>query len=141
HTPVADIEVMNVLLANMIPAKPNVMVPVANLLFQFGVALIAAVPDRPAIDPISAQSDHVAYRPVPDAFDGLDVTGLVAALGAGSDFEVFLFGHFSRFIHQAAGRAVNRNGLLGENVLARLHARSEMGGAETWRRGKDGVID
>src|SRR5262245_40549189 len=41
HDPVADIEVMHVLLADMISAKPDVVVPVANLPFKVGVAALA----------------------------------------------------------------------------------------------------
>ena len=82
HDPVADVKVVHVLLADMVAAKPDVMVPIADLLFEFGGAVFAAMPDGAAIDPISAQGDDIDNRAVLNAFDGLDVTGLVAAMNS-----------------------------------------------------------
>src|ERR1019366_1745317 len=39
HDPVADVKVVDVLFANMVPAEPDVVVPVANLPFEFSAAL------------------------------------------------------------------------------------------------------
>jgi len=76
-------KIMNVLLGDMITAQPDVMVPIANLLLQLGAALISAMPNRPAVDPISTQGDDITDSAVLDAFDGLDIRSLMAALGAG----------------------------------------------------------
>ena len=83
---------MDVLFADVVAAQPDVMVPVANLAFEFGVAMVPAMPDGPAVDPVGAQGDDVANGTVLDALDGFDVARLVAALGAGSHLQALLLG-------------------------------------------------
>src|SRR6185295_14686541 len=92
--PVAYIEVVNVLLANVIAAQPDVVVPIANLPFQIGISVIATVPDRPAVDPIGAQVSDFANHAVLDSFDGFDVAGAMASLGTGGHLEAFLLRFF-----------------------------------------------
>ena len=138
--PVADIEVMDVLFANMVAAEPDVVVPVANLPFEFGAALVAAMPDGAAVDPVGAQGNDVANGAVLEAFDGLDVTRLVAALGAGGYLEVLGFGLFRRSTHDAVAGAVHRHRFFHEHILAGSDGGLEMGGAEAGRRGEDDVV-
>ena len=139
--PVADIEVVDVLFANMVAAEPDVVVPVANLAFEVGAAHVAAMPDRAAVNPIGAQGNDVADRAVLNAFDGLDVTGLMAALGAGGYLEALLLGHFCRRVHHLAAGAVHRHWLFHEYMLAGCDGGLEMGGSKPRGRGQNGVID
>src|ERR1051326_5144960 len=147
HDPVGDVEVVNVLFADVIAAKPDVVVPVVELLLQHGVAhvlavarLIAIVPDGSAVDPVGAQRSHVADHAVMNAFDGLDVAGPVPSLGAGGDFEVLLFCLLVGGIDGADAGTVHRDGFLHENILASFDAGLEVVRPEAWRRGKDGVV-
>jgi len=141
HDPIADVNVMDVLFANVIAAQPDVMVPIANLLLHFGVAVFPAMPDGAAVDPVCAQGHHIANRAILDAFDGFKITGLMAALRAGGDLEVFLLRQFGGPLHQAATRTVHRDRLLAENVFAGLDASPKVRRAEPRRGGKDGVVD
>src|SRR6266487_1666237 len=67
HHPVADVQVVNVLLANMIAAKPDVMIPIVDLSLQISCSALAPMPDRVAIDPISAHESDVTDGTVLDA--------------------------------------------------------------------------
>ena len=58
--------------------------------------LVAAVPDRAAVDPVGAQRNDVADRAVLDALDGLEVAGLVPALSAGGDLQALLLCNLRR---------------------------------------------
>src|SRR5262249_917456 len=60
HEPISHIQVMNVLLANMIAAQPDVMVPVADLLLQFGGAVVTPMPDGAGVHPVGPQRNQIA---------------------------------------------------------------------------------
>ena len=68
----------------------------------------------------------VADRAVVDPLHGLEVAGLVPALGAGDDGEVLLLGLLGGGQDRADARAVDGDRLLGEDVLARLDRRLEV---------------
>src|SRR5262249_16415721 len=92
HDPVADVEVMDVLFADMVARKPDVVVPVMDLLFEVGVASVTAMPDWAAVYPVRAQHDDVADGSVLNALDRIDIAGLVAALSTRGNLEAFLLG-------------------------------------------------
>jgi len=141
HDPVAHIKIVHVLLADMVAAQPDVVVPIPNLALEISIATVAAVPDWSAVDPVSSQRDHIADFAVVDPFDGLDITRLVPTLSASGDLQVFIFRHFRGLVHEAASRAVHRYGLFHENVLARFNAGAEVAGSKTRGRRQDAIID
>jgi len=47
--PVANVEIVDVLFANMIAAEPDVVVPVADLPFELGAAVVTVMPDGTAL--------------------------------------------------------------------------------------------
>ena len=76
-----------------------------------------------------------------DAFDGFEVAGLVAALGAGPNAELLLFGQLLGLEHLADAGAIDADGLLGEQVLAGVDGRFDVPGAEAGGRGQDDKVD
>src|SRR5208283_3388327 len=82
HDPVADVEVMDVLLADIIAAEPGEVIPVVDLEFHLGHALATtAIPNAVAV-PVGLQEDESAERAAVDLVDGLDELGRVTALEA-----------------------------------------------------------
>ena len=75
------------------------------------------VPER-ALVPVAARRDDVADGAVVDALHRLEVALLVAALRAGDDAEAFFFAASVGRQHRADAGAVDRDRLLGEDVLA-----------------------
>src|SRR5207237_9408708 len=78
---------------------------------------------------------------VANALDGFDVAGLMAALGARGDFQLFLVRHLRRFIHEAEPGTVNGHGFFTENVFASFDASPEVTGAKTRLRRQTRVVD
>src|ERR1700693_2724173 len=69
--PVADVEIVNVLLDDVVAAEPDVVVPVANLVLHFAFALLprlAGIPGSGAV-PIDAQRGDVADFSVVDPLE------------------------------------------------------------------------
>ena len=125
----------------MVAAQPDIVIPVANLLLQLGGAVVAAMPDRPAVDPVGAQRVDVANRAVPEALDRLHIAPLVAALRPGDNLQVLLPRRRRRRVHNPAAGAVHRHGFLHEHMLARRDGRLEIRRPETGRRGQNGILD
>src|SRR4051794_24300252 len=70
HDPVRDVDVVDVLLADVVAAQPDVMIPVADLPLEISAAVVAAMPDRTAVHPINASGSHVPDGAIMDALDG-----------------------------------------------------------------------
>src|ERR1044071_3070261 len=140
HDPIGDIKIVNVLFTYVIAAEPNVMVPIAELRLHFGGALLTAMPDGSAIDPIGPQGDDVSDGAVVKAVDCFDIAGAMAALSAGGDFEIFLFGFFGCGIHGANARTIDAYGFFHEDIFADFNAGFEMRRGETWRCREDGIV-
>jgi len=80
---------------------------------------IAAMPNRAAIHPINTERCDIAdFTPV-NSFNCFDVRSLVAALGAGGDFESFFLGLFGGSIHVADAGPIYRDGFLREYIFER----------------------
>ena len=70
----------------------------------------------------------------------LEIARLVPPLRAGADPEVLRLGLFVDAEHGANARAIDRDGLLGEDVLAGRDRRLEVLRAEAGRRRQDDVV-
>src|SRR5207247_10748090 len=101
HDPIGNIKVMDVLLANMIAAEPDIMIPIAHLLLHLCGALIATMPDRAAVDPVSSKRHHVSDCSIVNAFDSFDVTWPMPALRASRHFQIFFLCLFSGGINRS----------------------------------------
>src|SRR5215204_5979537 len=82
--PVGDVHIMNVLLDDVIAAKPNEVVPVAHLVFHFGggapelfLDVLAGFEPRSGAVPIDAHRGDVANRAVMQSLNGFEVRRLV----------------------------------------------------------------
>jgi hypothetical protein len=83
-----------------------------------------------------------------DAFDGLDLFGIVTKLQADDDFPVLLVGQLVGFHHAAVARGIDADRLFHEHVFAGLDRRLVLHGAKAgWSRqqhqvhlGGDGVL-
>ena len=78
--PVGNIEVVDMLLADLIAANPVEVVPVVDLKFHFGLSRLAvAVPDSAAV-PVHPLRNDIANRAVVNPLDRFDIAGFVPAL-------------------------------------------------------------
>ena len=131
--PVTDVQVVNVLLADVVAAEPDEMVPVAHLVFHFGHFRRAVAEPRLAAVPVGLAEDHVADRAIVDLLDAVDVALLVAALQADDHLEVLLVGQLVGLQQAAEAGGVDAAGLLHEDVFAGGNRRRIVDGAETGR--------
>jgi hypothetical protein len=133
--PVADVDVVQVLLHNLVAADPQEGVPVALLPFQvapLGVAFlvgkklgIGEVQHRGA-HPVGVHMHDVADLAVADAPVFVEVPGLGAALGARFHGQLEFPG-LRRGGHETPYTCgVGTHGLLAENVLSGLYCRLEV---------------
>src|SRR5882724_1235407 len=97
--PITDIEVVDMLFANVIAAEPDVMIPVTDLTLEIAITVVATVPNRSTVDPVGPECNDIANLTAFDALDGFNVTGLMASLGAGGDLEAFLLRELGGLIH------------------------------------------
>src|SRR6185437_662206 len=118
HDPVADIDVVQVLLNHLIAANPDEGIPGAVLPFHVAPLGVAALllDDRTS-HPIGITGGDIADRSAFEPVHGLNVIAGEAALGTGHNRELELFGFFRRG-HEAphAGR-VRAERLFTEYVL------------------------
>ncbi len=126
---------MHVLLADVVAAEPDEMVPVAHLVLHFRHSRLAFAEPRLAAVPVSLQQDDFADLAVVDILDLVDVALLVMPLQADNNFEILLVGQLVGLQQRAEAGGVDATRLLHEDVLAGLDGRGVMDGAETGRRG------
>ena len=96
--PVADVEVVDVLLADVVAAEPAEVVPVVDLVLHFVGSRPRSWPTRRGCGsrcravPVGPQEHELADGAVVDPLDGFDVVGRVAALEADAHLEALLLG-------------------------------------------------
>ena len=118
HDPIADVEVVHVLLDDVVAAEPVEEVPVANLVLHFGERAAVHGPfDRAAV-PIAPQHPHLADCAVAQPADGFQVLGVVMALQADADLQPLFVGQRAGRQHAAHARSVGGHRLFHEHVLA-----------------------
>ena len=131
---------MHVLFDDVIAREPGEVQPVAQLPLDVAPRRLAILLPESALVPRAARGEDLSDPAVLDALQRLEVPGLVAALRARRDAEPFRPGLVGEGEHLADARAVNRDRLLREDVLARSDRRLEMRGAETRRGGENDVV-
>ena len=135
--PVGDVDVVDVLLADVISAEPVEVVPVVHLILHLRlVGLAVSEPDATPI-PIDLTADDVADHPFADLGESLAVVGLVATLKTDHDLQFLFVGQPRGFEHAPSPVAVDADGLLHEHVLAGLHGCVELERSEAGGRGED----
>ena len=141
HQPVADVQVVDVLFADMVAAQPIKVVPVAHLVLQFALILLPrAHPDAAAV-PVDARTNDVADRPVAQAGDRFLVLGFMVALQADGHHQALLLRFFVRGQQAPDSRRVRTQRLLHEYVLSGLDRGFEVQRPESGRRGQNHQID
>ncbi len=124
--PVADVQIVNVLLDDVVAAEPREVVPIVDLVFHFGrlVAMrggevgMRADPQAAAV-PIHAGEQDVAERAVVNLLHRFDVSRIVTPLQTDRDHEVFLLRLLVGRHEAAHARAVDRDRLLRKDMLVR----------------------
>ena len=135
--PVGDVDVVDVLLADVIATEPVEVVPVVHLkLHLVLVGLAVAVPDAAAV-PVNLAADDVADHALANLGQGLAVVGLVAPLEADHHLELLLIGQLGGLEAEPGAVAIHANRLLHEDVLAGLHGTAEVKRTESGGRGED----
>src|SRR5262249_554891 len=141
HGPVDHVEVVNMLLDDMITAKPGEVIPIAHLVFHiapFGPAFFH--PARTLI-PVSPRRHDLTHRAIMNLLKGLQISGAVVAVSAGSNKKSLRFGFF---VNRKAGSnagAVNGYGFLGEDILPSGHGRLQVSRSESRRNGQNHVVN
>ncbi len=139
--PVDNVQVMDVLFANVIAGKPGEVEPVANLPFEVGHLRGSGGVPKTALVPVTAGAGDGAKRPVVDFFHGFEVLGLIAALEAGDDRQLMAVGFLVRLKHAANARTIHGDGLLRENVLAGRDGGTQMDRPKARRRCQNHQVD
>ena len=142
HNPVADVDVVQVLLDDLVAAQPQVGVPVAVLPFEVAPALLAAVGvlDYRAADPIGVQRHHIAQFAAVHLGDHVEVERIAAPLRAADHGQFLLLRLFGGGHEAADMHRVGAERLLAEDVLIGIDRGFEMNRAPGRRRGqKDDV--
>ena len=135
--PVGDVDVVDVLLADVVAREPVEVVPVVDLELHLRlVRLAVAVPDAAAV-PVDLPADDVAGEPFADPLHRLAVAVLVAALETDDHLELLLVGHLCRRQADLGAKAVDAHRLLHEDVLPRLHRFLEVERPEAGGRRED----
>ncbi len=129
------------LLDDVVAREPGVVEPVAHLPLDVAPARLARLAPERALVPVGARRQDLADAAVFHAAHRLDVALLVAALRARADTEALGLRGLRRGQHRADPGAVDRHGLLGEDVLARGDGRLEVQRPEARRRRQDHVVD
>ena len=140
HHPVGNVDVVHVLFHDVVAGGPRVVEPVAELVLGVAPLGLARVAPEPALVPVHLPRDHLTDRTVVDALDGLDVSGVVAALRAGDVREPLGLGDVGGGDGLERGHDVNGNRLFRKDVLPGLYRCSEMLCAERWGRGDDDEV-
>lgn len=135
--PVRHVDVVDVLLADVVAGKLGEVEPV--LAEVGGVALVLVAPRDPRH--VAVPVDRAAEdRPEPALVERLldeQIAALVAALRAAHDGELLLRRELRGRDHLAHAGRVDRDALLGEDVLAVLDGEHRVAGAEVERRRED----
>ena len=139
--PVADVQVVDVLLDDVIAAEPGEVVPVVHLVFHFGllVAVLRAVANpQAAAVPIDAREQDVADRAVVNLLHRFDVARIVPPLQTDGDHAGSFFLAFS--LAAMKRRTPGPSTAIGFSVkmcLSGFDGRLEMNRPEAGRRGED----
>jgi len=138
--PVGDVEVVDVLLGDVVAAQPVEVVPVAHLVLEFGLAVLARVDPDAAVIPVGTHEVDITEGSVMEALHGLQIAGLMMALQADTHLEVLLLGLFGGGEHATDARPIDGHRLFHEHVLALTHGLFEMLRAESRGRRQDDDI-
>lgn len=118
HRPVADVDVMNVLLADMVAREPGEIEPVSELPFHIGPFRLTRVHPESALIPVGIASRDFAHLAVVDSFHGFAVGDVVASLCSGDDAQILGFCKVSGFENGTDSGCIGGNRLFHEYVLA-----------------------
>ena len=146
--PVGDIEIVDVLLDDVIAAKPVEHVPIADLVFHLGrrpahrLFQVGAFGFRAdgATVPVDPHVQDVADGAVMQPGDGFEVIGLVPSLQADSDLEILRLRRLGGGQHAAHPRSVDGDGFFHEHMFSLAHGFLEHHRTQPRRRGEDDDI-
>ena len=137
HDPVGNVQVMDVLLADVVAGEPGEVVPVLDLILHLGLAGTAiAEPDAVAV-PVDPRQDQFAVLAVVNFLDPALVARVVAALQADNHLEALFVSQLVGLHELVEAGGVHAARLFHEDVLAGVDGVLVMGRAETGRRSLD----
>ena len=139
--PIDDVEVVDMLFANVVTAKPIEIIPVAHLVLKFGLIRLPRASPNSATIPKSAHVQDIADGSILETLNGFHIIGLMAALETNGDEQVLFLGDFVGGKHLANAGTIHPNGLFHENVKPVVHGMLEMQGAKARRGGYSHEID
>jgi hypothetical protein len=131
---------MDVLLDDVIAAQPGEVEPVSHLPFEVSPFSLTVFLPQPALIPVAAGRDYLAYETIVNAAHGFEVAFLMAALSAGGYGERFHFRFFVSGKHHSDARSVYGYGFFGEDILARSDGGFNVLRAKSGRSGEYDVI-
>src|SRR5690606_39524839 len=128
------------LLNNMVTAEPVEVIPVAHLVFHFGLLRLTWAYPHAATVPINLTRYNITQCPILYTFYLLAVVGLPAALQSYDHVEFLPFRLVGRGKHPAYARYIRSYRFFHKNVLPLTHGFFKMNGPESGRRGQDNHI-
>ena len=135
HEPVDHIEVMDMLFADMVTGEPVEVIPIVELVFEFGLVGLAIAGPNAVSVPVGAGQDDVADGTFVEHFDGGFVIGLVVTLQSNGDSKFLFFGDFVCFENTTNSRGICCDRFFHEDVFAGFHSGFEVQWAEPWGAG------
>ena len=141
HEPVDHIEVMDVLFADVVTGEPVEVIPIVQLVFEFGLVWLTISGPNAVTIPVSAGQDDIADSSFVEHLDGRLVIGLVVALQSNGDGKFLFFGDFVGFEDTSNSWGICCDRFFHEDVFAGFDGSFEVKRAEAWRAGQDDQVD
>src|SRR5215468_3298219 len=89
HSPVDHVNIVYMLFDDVIAGEPGEVEPVAHLPFQIAPSELAVLFPKSALIPVASRRNYISDSPVVDKLHRLKIAGLVTALRAGSNSQLF----------------------------------------------------
>ena len=138
--PVADVQVVNVLFANVVAAEPVEVIPVAHLIVHFGLPILTSANPNASAVPVNVGVNQIAVLVVfANGFEARFVVALMVSLKTNADSQAFFVCQFVNFHEHFEAGGVNAAGFFHEDVIAFFDSVFIMNWAESRRRGENGV--
>jgi len=126
-----------VLLANVVAAKPNEVIPVIDLELQFVLFRSPAAAPNTAAVPENSSVLNVADPTRVNLINPVIVGWFITSLEANAHFQVLFVCHFVRFHHVPETGGINEYGFFHENMASSFDSSAVMVRTEAGRSGND----
>ena len=141
HQPIDDVQVVNVLFANVVPTQPIKVVPVVDLILKLGLIWCSVASPNSIVVPVGSCKHNVANRPIFELCDGCLIARFVVSLQSDRDHQILFLSDLIRCQHASHARSVRSHRLFHKHMLSCLDGGFEVHWSEPWRCRKNDHVD